>query len=49
MLKNIEKELKVNVILEKKDQDSITLKGLTGFVYTAESRIQGHYLQSGKN
>ncbi len=40
MLKNIEKELKVNVILEKKDQDSITLKGLTGFVYTAESRIQ---------
>lgn len=38
MLKKIEKELKVNVIIEKKD--SITLKGLTGFVYTAESRIQ---------
>lgn len=40
MLRKIEKELKVNVIIEKKDQDSITLKGLTGFVYTAESRIR---------
>ncbi|XP_058644842.1 protein mono-ADP-ribosyltransferase PARP14-like [Onychostoma macrolepis] len=38
MLRKIEKEL--NVIIEKKDQDSITLKGLTGFVYTAESRIR---------
>uniref|UniRef100_A0A8C2BVR9 Poly [ADP-ribose] polymerase n=1 Tax=Cyprinus carpio TaxID=7962 RepID=A0A8C2BVR9_CYPCA len=37
----MEKELKVNVIIEKKEQDSfITLKGLTAFVYTAESRIR---------
>ncbi|XP_026128816.1 poly [ADP-ribose] polymerase 15-like [Carassius auratus] len=40
MLKKMKKELKVNVIIEKKEQDSfITVKGLTSFVYTAESRI----------
>lgn len=41
MLSKMEKELKVSVITEKKGQDSvITLKGLTGFVQTAESRIR---------
>ncbi|XP_026129270.1 poly [ADP-ribose] polymerase 14-like [Carassius auratus] len=41
ILSKMEKELKVSVITEKKGQDSvITLKGLTGFVQTAESRIR---------
>ncbi|RXN11599.1 poly [ADP-ribose] polymerase 14-like isoform X1 [Labeo rohita] len=41
MLSKMEKELKVSVIPEKKGQDSvITLKGLTGFVQNAESRIR---------
>uniref|UniRef100_A0A673LH39 Poly [ADP-ribose] polymerase n=1 Tax=Sinocyclocheilus rhinocerous TaxID=307959 RepID=A0A673LH39_9TELE len=36
----MEKELKVSVIIEKKGKYSVnTLKGLTGFVYTVESRI----------
>ncbi|KAI2659876.1 Protein mono-ADP-ribosyltransferase PARP14 [Labeo rohita] len=41
MMSKMEKELKVSVITGKKGQDSvITLKGLTGFVQTAESRIR---------
>ncbi|XP_059395063.1 protein mono-ADP-ribosyltransferase PARP14-like [Carassius carassius] len=41
MLKKMKKELKVNVIIEKKEKDPfITVKGLTSFVYTAESRIR---------
>ncbi|XP_048024160.1 protein mono-ADP-ribosyltransferase PARP14-like, partial [Megalobrama amblycephala] len=40
MLSTMERELKVSVITDKKSQDVITLKGLTGFVHTAESRIR---------
>ncbi|KAL1266730.1 hypothetical protein QQF64_002405 [Cirrhinus molitorella] len=39
MLSKMEKELKVSVIIERKDS-VIKLKGPTGFVYAAESRIQ---------